>query len=133
MQKPDTNNYCIDSSAWLAYFRGESTTIKSVIEEEKTVTSALALIEVADRCLHYGKTQTETEEVLRFMSAHAEIVPVDNDISLAAATIKQAVRNNKPKFGIVDATHLATARLTSTTLLTKDLDFKDLTPVQLIK
>lgn len=127
------SRFCVDSSVWLAYTKGEPAEVRALVEEHELVTSALALMEVADRYVHYGKSISETTGVLKFIAARAEIIAVSAEISVEAAQLKSNERKRKPKFGIVDAMHLATARSENALLLTKDTDFAGMTDVQLVR
>ncbi len=122
--------YCIDTSVWIAYFRGEIVA-RAIIEEQTLVTSALALVEVADK-YETAARNSEIPALLKFITANAEIIPVTIEISLAAAVIKKRERKLKPKFGIIDAVHIATAGQEEAVFVTRDNDFRAMSHCKII-
>ena len=116
-------DFIVDSSAWAEYFGGSEAgiAIQKIFEEKSLATSILAIAELADKYEREGRSFTGR---LDFIKSKAAILPLTILIALAASKIKKEIRLNNPKFGLIDALHLATAKQYSSLLLTTDKDFK---------
>jgi predicted nucleic acid-binding protein len=116
------SKYLIDSSAWLAYLKGSDSgaRIHVLIEKETLAVSIISIAELADKFERESRSFVKT---LRFIEAHAAILPLTIDIACVAAKIKRKQLVTKKKFGFADAIHLATAQTHSLTLVTTDQDF----------
>ena len=119
-----SSRYCIDSFAWLEYFKGttKGAQAKAIIEKENEImTSILAVAEIADK---YEKESMSHEQVLSYVKGRAALLPITITIAVHAAQIKKHMRKQNTKFGLADAIHLATAMEEKTILVTTDNDFK---------
>lgn len=115
----------IDTSIWVAYFRGEEQ-VKQLIEREELVTSTIAIAELAAL---FEKQSLSFKKELLFMKSRAKIVSLTTEIALQAATIKTQQRKKNKKFGLADAMHYATALDQEARLVTMDNDFLGLQEV----
>lgn len=123
--------YIIDSSVWVEYFHGteKGNKVKKIIDEESIATSILAIVELADK---FERDNQVFDDFLQFMLSRSTIIQLEIDIALSAAKLKKEYRAKKPKFGIVDAIHLATAQKEKAILLTADKDFSKIENVSII-
>jgi predicted nucleic acid-binding protein len=101
--------YIIDSSAWSAYFSGSEfgVRLQHVLEEGNVATSILAIAELADKYVREGKSFTNH---LSFITRKTAVLPLSVAISLLGAELKKAVRKVKPKFRLMNALQLSTAK-----------------------
>ncbi len=115
--------YAIDSSVWIEYFDGTSKgqLISQLIEKESLRTSILAMAEIADS---FARDNRDCTELVEFVKSRSTIVQLSIPLSLRAAILKKSIRKQKPKFGLADAIHLATAEQERAILLTMDHDFQ---------
>jgi len=117
---------CLDSSAWLSYYFGDSLFVKELVETGDCliVTSSLTLFEIKKKLL---KLKKETGPFLYLVKQRGTIiVPA---IVIAEHAAQCAVENN---LGAMDALIYASARLTFAELITRDNDFRGLEGVQVI-
>ncbi|MFH1650070.1 MAG: PIN domain-containing protein [Candidatus Woesearchaeota archaeon] len=126
------SKYCIDSSVWISYIRGESGKVHECIEMNELVCSSLALVEVADICTVGGMNELQVKELLQFITSKCKPIPINISLSVNASRIKHKQRKTKNKFSIVDAMHYATALNEHATLVTRDNDFTGLSNVLMI-
>lgn len=124
------NKYALDSSAWLEYFTKPSQEIIEIIESGNVITSIIAIAEICDKLIQNEKN---LDEVIVFIKIKSKIIDLSIDISVDAAKIKKKVRKTRPKFGLADAIHLATARSQGAIFVTKDNDFSELDSVKILK
>jgi len=116
-----------DSFAWVEYFAGSErgATVRNYVEgEELLYTPSICLTEVKSRYLREGRDPTARLELIMKRSI---IIPLDKQIALLAAEIKQ-----RYKLHTIDAIIYASARSKNLTLITGDQHFKDLPNVELI-
>lgn len=127
-----SSRYCIDSSAWLEYFKGtaKGAQVKAIIEkEDEIMTSILAVAEIADK---YEKESISHEQALSYVKGRAALLPVTISIAVHAAQIKKQMRKQNTKFGLADAIHLSTAIKEQAIFVTTDKDFKGAENVMII-
>jgi len=123
--------YVLDTSVWVAYFDGLCTEeIRRGIENDIVGTSVIALVELADKFERDGR---DIERELSFIRSRSILLPVTPLVAIAAAKIKKHMRKTKPKFGIADALHLATAQERKAILLTMDNDFANVKGVTIVR
>jgi len=115
--------YVIDSSAWIEYFGGSYERLKDIIEHEKIATSVAAIAEIVDK-LCRGNLSFVKE--LRYIQTRSAILGISVSDAVVAAKIKNVLRKEKPKFGLVDGIHLATALRENAVLVSTDTDFAGL-------
>ena len=127
-----SSRYCIDSSAWLEYFKGtiKGAQVKAIIEkEDEIITSILAVAEIADK---YEKESISHEQALSYIKGRAAFLPITIAIAVRAAQIKKHMRKRNTKFGLADAIHLATAMEEKAIFVTTDNDFQGAENVMII-
>lgn len=116
---------CLDTSAWLAYYFAESAAVKEVVESNALiVTSALSIFEIKKKLLSLRK---DVQELLQFISARSELIPLTVPLAEQAANI--AVEN---RLGAMDALIYTTAQSRQAELVTGDNDFRGLPNVRLL-
>jgi len=125
------NNYLLDSSAWIEYFRGsdKGEKVKSLIEEESVAISIFGIAEIADKLEHEGKNLNEH---LGFIKNAAAILPLTFSSAVLAGKLKNKYRVTKQKFCLGDAIHLATAQEEDCIFITADTDFSGIENVRLL-
>lgn len=121
--------YILDSSVWVLYFNGTITELKDIVERGLCATSVIAVAELSDK---FARDGIDFMPFFSFMQAHASFLPLDISIALAAGKIKKKYRAHHPKFGLVDALHLATAQHAGTIFVTSDRDFHGIEGVSII-
>lgn len=117
----------LDSFAWIEYFIGSNrgAKVKSYVEGiEPLYTPSICLTEIKSKYLRENKDPTTR---LEFIIERSFIIPLDTEIALLAAEIKQ-----KYKLHTIDAIIYATAQHKQLTLVTGDSHFKDLPNVEFI-
>ncbi len=121
-------DYVVDSSVWVEYFNGteKGNKVKAIIEEENIAASIMTIAELADK---FSRENKPFDDFLQFILSRSAIIQLDIELILNAAKIKKEQRSKKPKFGIVDAIHLATAQKEKSTFLTLDKDFSGINSV----
>jgi predicted nucleic acid-binding protein len=119
-----TDKYVIDTSAWIEYFSGTKLgkKVQPIIEKAEIGTSFLAIAELADKFTRSGK---EIKQPLDIIRSKAALLQLSTNICLNAGSLKNKIREKKPKFGLTDALHLATAIDEKAILVTTDNDFQD--------
>lgn len=109
----------VDSSAWLAYYFGESDEVKNIIDSDALLlTSSLSLFEIRKKLLKLNK---DPIAVLNFIKQRSGIIVPTIRIVEKAADI--AIDK---KLGAIDAMIYTSARLNNARLLTCDNDFREL-------
>ncbi len=116
---------CFDSSAWLAYYFGESEEVRDVVESAcPLITSVLSLFEVKKRLLSLKK---DSAELLTFMKQRSGIIGVDDVLAEKAAEISR-----KNKLAAMDALIYTTSVIHQAVLWTGDGDFENVENVKMI-
>ncbi|MBI4450860.1 PIN domain-containing protein [Candidatus Woesearchaeota archaeon] len=125
------SNYALDSSVWLAFFTGspKAAAVKELLKGSTIVASTMAIAEIADKAIREG---FDAEMAIAYVEDHAEVEPVTSAIAVLAAELKHKHRRKDNRFGIVDAIHLATARLRGAILLTLDTDFSGIADARVL-
>ena len=112
--------YLIDTWTWIEYWKGANKKAIQIIDEstEPFMVSSITIAEVAQIYRQRDKrlVTVRTDDV----AARAEVVPVTFEIARLAGQL----RNTEIDGGIADAIILATARLTSSKIVTGDQHFK---------
>ena len=111
----------IDSWAWIEYWRGgprSNESAKYVEGSEMALASTVNLTETFFWVLrHYGEGKAgEKRETLK---KRCFLIPVDEEISVEAARLKQSLKTS-----LADSLILATARSRGAKVVTGDPDFK---------
>lgn len=116
--------YVIDSYAWIEYFRGtpKGDIARPYIEGQKAATATITLAELREKYLREGWNYFN--EDLAFMTSTTLIVPLDRNIAVLAGEVNHDMKQTVKGWGISDSIILATAKSTSTKVVTGDDHFK---------
>lgn len=117
---------CLDSSAWLAYYFGDSLLVKELVEKGECtiVTSSLTIFEIKKKLL---KLKKDTHPFLTLVKQRGSIIIPATAIAEQAAEL--AVEK---QLGAMDALIYVSARVISAELITRDNDFRGLPHVQML-
>ncbi len=121
--------YVVDSSVWLDYLDGGNEQAKQLIEEEGIATTVLAIAEISDVLKRKG---LDPNEPLHFIRSKGIILPLTFNSATIAGQLKNERKKTHPKFGIIDAMHLAITRERKAVFLTRDRDFDGEEDVRII-
>ncbi|MGA2162614.1 MAG: PIN domain-containing protein [Methanoregula sp.] len=117
--------YLIDTWTWIEYWKGSNKKAIKIINEspEEFSVSSITIAEIAQIYQQRDKSliTVRTDDVAQ----RATIVPVTFDIARLAGQL----RSTEIEGGIADAIILATARITSSKIVTGDQHFKSLPDV----
>ena len=118
--------YVIDSHAWVEYFRGthEGEMARPYIESHEAATTTITIAELREKYL--GEGWRYFDEDLAFITSTTLIVPLEKNIAVLAGEANHAMKRVVKGWGISDSIILATARSTSTKVVTGDRHFKGL-------
>lgn len=117
----------IDSLAWIEYFMGSErgTKVRGYVEGvEPLYTPAICLTEIKSRYLREGEDPTSR---LNFILDRSPIIPIDTNIALSAADVKQRYRLHT-----MDAVVYASSQDKGLTLVTGNHHFRDLPDIEII-
>ncbi len=117
----------LDSFAWIEYFSGseKGASVKGYVDgSESLYTPAICLTEVKTR---YLKDKRDPHDSLNFMVERSFILPLNQEIALLAADVKQ-------RYGLhtVDAVVYATGESRNIVVVTGDQHFKNLPNVEIV-
>jgi len=117
--------YMIDSYAWIEYFRGTriGERAKSYIESHEAATATITVAELREKYLREGWNYFD--EDLAFITSTTLIVPLEKNIAVLAGEINHTAKREAKGWGISDSIILATARSTSTKVVTGDRHFRE--------
>lgn len=118
--------YIIDSYAWIEYFRGTSLGEKArpYVESQEAATTTITLSELREKYLK--EKWNYFNEDLTFITSTTLVVPLEKAVAILAGEINHAMKQTVKGWGISDSIILATARSTSTRVVTGDEHFKGL-------
>ena len=121
----------LDSSAWIELFGGsvKGEKVDKLLNAEESYTSVVSLAEIADKLDRQGKDVSVAYSVIQ---KRASVLTLTPQIALDAGKLKNKIRKTRPKFGLFDAIHLATAEQHKATFVTTDADFSGLQNVMLL-
>ncbi|HLC74419.1 MAG TPA: PIN domain-containing protein [Candidatus Nanoarchaeia archaeon] len=121
----------LDSSAWVELFSAsdKGKKVEEFMNSQKVLTSIIAIAELADKFERDGK---ETSTAFMIINNSATILPISPEIAIRAGKLKNQIRKTKPKFGLFDALHYATAEQQNATFVTADHDFSGLKNVMIL-
>ena len=122
----------IDSYAWIEYFSGTSSgeKAKEFIESGSAATSAITLAELQEKYLRERWDSFELD--LKYITTKTMLVPMDRHISLLAGKINFQNKKEKKGWGMADSIILATARISSSIVVTGDRHFEGIKEAHLI-
>lgn len=118
----EISEYVVDSSAWIEYFDGseKGKKLKLIIETQRLSTSSIAIAEIVDVSIRRRRTHAAE---IQFIENRSTMLLPGPGLCMLAGQLKSEHRKKHPKFGLIDAIHLATAIQQKATLLTTDTDF----------
>ena len=121
--------FLVDSNIWLSYFLASSEEAEAIIDSEESTlyTSVITLHEVNKKLHKMGYTTAQVEGAINFIKQNSIIVNVDKDIALAS--VNHCLKN---KLHIIDALIYETSLQNDCTLVTADLDFKNMDKTKII-
>lgn len=126
-----TYEYVLDSSAWMSFFDNAAAAarVEEVLLGGRAATSVLSVAELSD-IYHRGQFAPHWDEDLEFIETASDILPVSIPVASAAGSTKVQRRKSAPRFGLVDAIILETARSFGARLLTTDSDLRGMRGVE---
>ena len=112
----------VDTNILIAYLAGEESVVSFLNEHLQSGRALFLPATVQSELLSFSElTPQEVRAIDAFLSSGFVFVPVDQAVSRLAATIRRTIKIKMP-----DATIAATALLTNSPLLTRNVkDFKD--------
>ncbi|MBI4362973.1 MAG: PIN domain-containing protein [Euryarchaeota archaeon] len=119
----------LDTSVLVEHFQATplGKRVDQVIARENCAASIVSVAELCAWCLTVGRDPTASVSYLHELVA---IEPLEETACISAARLYREHREKAPKFGLVDALILATARERGETLLSCDNDFRGLEGVE---
>lgn len=118
----------IDISTWIEIFRNSPwgrQALECIEQNSPLAVSVLTLYELQYRFNDlYGEEKTGS--FIATILTHAEVIPVDMQIAIAAGTIRIGQKKKGNGMGAVDCMILATARIHNLNVLTGDRHFDGL-------
>jgi len=117
----------LDSFAWIEYFMGSKrgAKVRDYVEgNEPLYTPSVCLTEIKSR---YTRDRKDPATRIELIVDRSFIVPLDKEIALLAADVKQ-----KHKLHTIDAIIYATSQRRDLTLVTGDQHFKGIPNVEMI-
>jgi len=118
----------IDTYTWIEIFRNSPRgrqALECIEKNSPLAVSVLTLYELQYRFNDlYGEEKTGS--FIATILTHAEVIPVDMQIAVAAGTIRTGQKKKGNGMGAVDCMILATARIHNLKVLTGDMHFKGL-------
>ncbi len=128
------NKILLDTSAWVEYFNGteRGMRVREHLAKANTFPIITGMI-AAEVCSKFAREQKPVDAALMALRSTAMLVPFDFEVAHRTAHIYLQQRKKKPKFGIVDAHIVATAKINNAKIITCDFDFAGLSEVIIIK
>lgn len=122
----------MDTSAWIEYLAGtqKGVLIRSQIEKNTIFVTGMIVTEL---CAKFLREEKPVEIAVDALRSNAILAQLDFELAYRTAQIYHQQRKQKPKFGIVDAQIVATARAHQAKILTCDTDFLGLPDAIVIK
>lgn len=99
--------------------------VREILEKPDQTLYTTGLI-IAEVCSKYLKEKLQIPEMLNAIRIVSSLVAFDYGIAQDTAQLYVTLRKTKPKFGIVDAHVVASARSVNAQILTCDNDFVDI-------
>ncbi len=122
-----TSNLLIDSYAWVEFFLGSSKGEKVRNYLDHVEEASTPLVVVAELSAKYaGLSATSWRERLEFIQSKTEILPLTLEIVSEAGRLRQKMREERARFGLVDAIIYETAKTYDLSVLSGDPHFKGL-------
>ncbi len=127
--KMTDSKYFLDSSVWLAYFKGEIKESKRFVEGNNLLlSSSISLFEIKRRLLQEGFSKENVQKHLNFMKNKSIIVETDQELFEEAAETSIAL-----KLPAIDSVIYTSANKQKATLVTSDSHFENVKDVQFLQ
>jgi len=126
-------SYIIDSFAWIEYFRGSSQggQAASYIEGGQGFTP---IVVIAELSAYYARQKISSwERDCSFIEMKAPLIDLTSEIAKRAGIIRQKMRENCPKFWLMDAIIYETALSLKAWVVSGDPHFEGLANVIFLK
>lgn len=116
----------LDSFAWIEYFNGTSAGVKvqDFLHNGLAVTPAIVVAELSEK---YRRLDRDFGSKYDFVRARTSIVPLEEELARAAGELNFERKKRVKGWGMADSIILATARRSSSRVVTGDPHFRDLT------
>jgi predicted nucleic acid-binding protein len=124
----------IDTYTWIEIFRNSPWGRQALECIEQNSPLAVSVLTLYELQYHFNDLYGEekTGSFIATILTHAEVIPVDMQIAVAAGTIRTGQKKKGNGMGTVDCMILATARIHNLKVLTGDMHFKGLEETILI-
>lgn len=117
--------YVLDMYALAELFDGteKARIIRELVNAGKCAISVIALAELSDKC---AREQRDSEPLVTALQATVAILPLSNEIAVAAGKVKNELRKTARNISLADSIHFQTAQSVEAVFVTGDPDFKDI-------
>jgi len=121
-----TEDYVIDSYAWIEYFKGskKGQIVLPYIEGGHGLTPLVVIAELSAFYARIG--QALWEQNLRFIEARTSLLELNLEVAKKAGPTRQRMRQDRPKFGLIDAMIYETALSLKASVVSGDPHFEGL-------
>lgn len=132
MMKTDT---VIDSFAWIEYFHGGimGRQVVPYIEDGHGMTPLIVVAELSAFYAREGLSMLDWEKDLHFIESKTALVVLTSDIAKRAGWTRQKMRQERPKFGLIDAIIYEMALSFKASVISGDPHFEGLPHVIFLK
>lgn len=121
----------LDTSAWIEFFLAsvKGKKVKERLDNTECFTSIVSLAEVTNWALRENQ---DPDLLLDTIVKLSSIINLDKDIATLAGKLNFERKKTNKKWGLLDSFILATGMLYDLTILTKDLDYRNLPDVEIL-
>ena len=125
--------YIIDTHAWVEYFRAskKAETFRKMVLDVRYQFITLEC-SASELKLWAMRHNLEFDRFCEIVQSNSTLVPVDLELWLSGASIRQEMRKTRKDFGLIDALLLAHQRGQSCNLISGDPHFKGLPGVMFL-
>jgi uncharacterized protein len=127
------SKYIIDAYAWIEYLDGTSAgrKVSTLFEgDNEMYCCALTVAEVVSKVARKNQNAQTAYDILL---SNAQIVTIDEELSMQAGLIHCEMRKTQKDFGLADAYILALAKMLKAKILTSDAHFENVKEAIMIK
>lgn len=117
--------YVVDTNIWIDYFDGTPRGIRTAhtLRTARLFTTTVTVAELVAKITRDGKDERIALQAVREC---ARILPIDEDVAIAAGQAYPSLRKQRPKIALSDVLSLCLARKLGAKVLSSDTDFKGL-------